>query len=108
MITKKNENEKTLYNRKLKYYRKQAGLTQRELAELIGKSPKWVSRLENSDIKPSLLTQLNICIALKVPIKYFYVETNMQMDFMNKLENLTADQIKILFSLLESFKKSWL
>ena len=49
---------------KLKEARKAAGMTQAELAEILGCLPKDISRYENCKVEPGALTLKKIAIAL--------------------------------------------
>jgi transcriptional regulator with XRE-family HTH domain len=49
--------------------RKEAGLSQRALAERIGLSPSWVSRVEGGDYDPSWGDMRRVAVALDVPLE---------------------------------------
>lgn len=60
----------------LKTYRKHAGLTQRELASLLGKGgPDTISRYESGDRTPELETILAYQAALDVPARELFAGT---------------------------------
>ena len=50
------------------YYRKAAGLSQMQLAELVDISRTHMSRIENNDCAPSLDVVFDIADVLKVPV----------------------------------------
>ncbi len=52
-------------NENIKNARKAAGITQKELAEVLGVYQKDISRWENGERTPSIETFANICKALK-------------------------------------------
>lgn len=52
-------------NENIKKARKEAGITQKELAEVIGVHQKDISRWENGERTPSIEAFANICKALK-------------------------------------------
>ena len=60
--------ERNLIGKQIQKYREQAGLKQEELAELIGKSPIFVSYMERGIRKPGLDTLLSLSEALNVSI----------------------------------------
>ena len=60
--------ERNLIGKQIQKYREQAGLKQEELAELIGKSPIFVSYMERGIRKPGLDTLLTLSEALDVSI----------------------------------------
>ena len=56
---------------KIKHFRKQAGLTQQQLAEKIGKKEVTIRKYENSSREPRLSVIQDICTALNIPIEEF-------------------------------------
>lgn len=52
------------YNKNLKEARLNKGLSQGELAKIIGVSRQTINMIENNDYNPSLALCLNICKAL--------------------------------------------
>jgi len=63
--------DKDFIARKIKLARKNANLTQAELAEKIGISAKQLSRIEMASFTPSLITFLKILDSLKLNIEDF-------------------------------------
>ena len=63
-----------LHNR-LKEYRTARGLTQGELAELVGVTRKTVNTVENGVFSPSALLAIKLAAALSVPVEeLFWIE----------------------------------
>jgi len=62
------------FGKRLQYYRKQAGLTQAELAERINKSIHHITQIERGISLPSLPSFLDICIALNIPADCFLID----------------------------------
>ena len=58
--------------RNLKAFRKDAGLSQKHLAEAVDLSSTLVSRIENGFLRPSLATLELIANSLKVDIEHFF------------------------------------
>lgn len=54
------------------YYRKQQGLTQENLAEMIDITQQHMQRIETARSVPSLPTLLNIADALGVPVEKLF------------------------------------
>ena len=63
---------KELIAKRIKQIRKSRGLTQAELAELIGRDTKHISKLEIAGSYPSIDTLDRIATALNVEIKEFF------------------------------------
>ena len=56
----------------LMYYRKQQGLTQEQLAEMVGITQQHLQRVETAHSTPSLATLLDIADALEVPVQKLF------------------------------------
>lgn len=54
--------------KRIRIYRRSAGVTQELLAEKINVSPPYISRIETGSASPSLQTLVDICNALDVTI----------------------------------------
>lgn len=88
--------DKNFIAKKIKLARKNADLTQAELAEKIGISAKQLSRIEMGSFVPSLLTFLKIIQELNINIDEFGI-------LINKTNNETRDNlIKIINSANDS------
>lgn len=84
--------DKNFIAKKIKLARKNAGLTQAELAEKIGMSAKQLSRIEIGSFVPSLFTFLKIIQELNIDISEFGI-------LINKTSNETRDNlIKVINS----------
>ena len=60
---------------RLKEYRTERGLTQGELAELVGVTRKTVNTVENGVFSPSALLAIKLAAALGVPVEQlFWIE----------------------------------
>jgi transcriptional regulator with XRE-family HTH domain len=57
---------------RLRTLRREAGLTQRALAEAAGLSPNYVARLERGELAPSLDTAARLAGALGVEVPDFF------------------------------------
>lgn len=58
----------------MKYYRKQAGLTQEKLAEAVGMSTSYIGDLEARERFPSAETIDKIAEALQIPVSLLFNE----------------------------------
>lgn len=54
------------------YYRKQQGLTQEALAEIVGVTQQHLQRIETAHSGPSLSTLLDIAQALNIPVQKLF------------------------------------
>jgi transcriptional regulator with XRE-family HTH domain len=94
---KKYHRTATLYRLagRLLLLRKQRGLTQKELAEIIGTTQAVVSRLESVSVKPSLETVLNFAEALDavVDIRFTPVEDTRRKS--ERKEKISWEQLLI-------------
>ena len=60
---------------RLKQYRTERGITQGELAELVGVTRKTVNTVENGVFSPSALLAIKLAAALSVPVEQlFWIE----------------------------------
>ena len=59
---------------KVQQFRKQSGLSLRELAARVELSPSMLSQIENGAVNPSINTLKNIAQALRVPLFRFFKE----------------------------------
>jgi len=89
----------------IKIIRTSKGLTQKELAEKLGKTPQYVSKIENNISSPNVKTIDKIAMALNVPIEDITGKTpklDQSKDFGEKYahfidKNLTNDEMALLF-----------
>lgn len=66
--------DSTVISKRIKSARRNAELTQAELAEIIGISTNAVAKLENNLMNASLQTLVSIANALRLDINYFLLE----------------------------------
>lgn len=59
---------KKRFGKRLQYLRNSKNLTQQRLAELVGRSPNFISMLENGDSTPSFKTLVKLAKALNVEV----------------------------------------
>ncbi len=52
-------------------FRKKKGLTQTELAELVGKDRQYLYKIEKAAVTPNVVTISALAIALEIPLKEF-------------------------------------
>lgn len=70
------EDQYPTFPNRLFYYRKKRGLTQRELADLIGlKDAKALSSYERGSKTPSLVRVLQLAAALNTPVEFLFADT---------------------------------
>ncbi|MBE6047324.1 MAG: helix-turn-helix transcriptional regulator [Clostridium sp.] len=72
----KKQNNTNILGQKIKETRKEKKLTQKALAELIGKSPEAVRKYETGERQPPISVLYDICDALGVPVSSFIPEDN--------------------------------
>lgn len=56
----------------IKFYRKTRNITMKQLGEIIGKTKATVSKYENGEITPDIITILEICNALNISISQLF------------------------------------
>lgn len=57
---------------KLKEYRENLGLTQKQVAEIIGTDPDWVCHWEKGDALPNLISAMKLSAFYKATIELLY------------------------------------
>lgn len=57
---------------RVRFFRKQKGLTQTQLAELVGKDRQYLYKIEKAVVTPNVVTISALAIALEVPLKEFF------------------------------------
>jgi transcriptional regulator with XRE-family HTH domain len=90
--------------------RKQRGLTQKELAEIVGTTQAVISRLESASVKPSMETILKIAEALDavVNIQLLPIETVRRAKGQDETEDKKQDPLKgILYYDFERGTLGW-
>lgn len=58
--------------KRVKEVRKQKGLTQTQLAELVGKDRQYLYKIEKAVVTPNVVTISALAIAMEVPLKEFF------------------------------------
>lgn len=88
------------YGKAVSIIRAAKGLSQKELAGLIGKTPSYVSRIENNERTPSMDVINLICDRLEVPVSLFMLlgKKYENMDTMDKhlLDEMGSRLLKII------------
>jgi transcriptional regulator with XRE-family HTH domain len=93
------EDTRALLGMRIKEIRKTKQFSQEQLSEMVGISPKHLSRIEMGRGYPSIETLVKIASILNIEIKEFF-------DFDNfKGEIITADSIARMFDDLDEAKK---
>jgi transcriptional regulator with XRE-family HTH domain len=82
---------------KIKYARRNAGLSQQELGEILRLSDKTISAYESARAIPPLPTLAAIAKATKIDVNFFFESKN------NK-NRLTVDQNKLLLAELKKIR----
>ncbi|MGU9476601.1 helix-turn-helix domain-containing protein [Clostridium perfringens] len=59
---------------KIKIYRKNLGLNQAELAEMVGLSPSAIRMYETNKREPKMDTLQKICTALNIPVTELFID----------------------------------
>ena len=96
------------FGKRLQYYRKQAGLTQTDLAEKINKSIHHITQIERGISLPSLPLFLDICIALNIPADCFLIDENRHfaesatIELVSKLEKYSHDELRTAAEIYQS------
>lgn len=96
------------FGKRLQYYRKQAGLTQTELAEKIDKSIHHITQMERGISLPSLPLFLDICIALNIPADCFLIDEDRLfaefaiIELVDKLKPYSQDELKTSAEIYQS------
>lgn len=80
-----------LIGQRVKYYRKQSGLTQEQLAERVNISDVYLSRIENGAAKPTLDVYANICSTLRCDLSALFSNVSTES------ERYQSDRILELF-----------
>ncbi|WP_248724519.1 helix-turn-helix domain-containing protein [Seonamhaeicola sp. ML3] len=57
---------------RIKNLRKEKGLTQTELAELVGKDRQYLYKIEKGKVTPNIVTISALAIALEISLKNFF------------------------------------
>ncbi len=84
---------------KIKINRKNKGLSQKQLAEIVGINTSHLSRLENGRYKPSIEVLKKLAAALQVSADYLLSSTDEEAEEIKIQDQSFADKIRLLDSL---------
>lgn len=65
---------RTVFTENLKFYRKESGLNQQQLAEKCDIATNYVSEIERGQKFPSVETIERLCSALRIPAYFLFIE----------------------------------
>lgn len=94
---------------RIRKYRKEAGLSQKELGERLGVSQQHIAQYESGKRKPKLETQREIAHAIGIPLSKlneklpYYVDNDTEDENELLVKNIIADRIKM--NIIEAFNK---
>ena len=97
-----------MFNEKLKFARKQKGLSQTELGKLLGVQAQTVGRWETGKSKPNLKTINKLCEVLNIPLySLISKDVDCQLNYeeafiVNKFRELNDDGKSIVINLLKT------
>jgi transcriptional regulator with XRE-family HTH domain len=83
-----------IFIQNLKYYRKQAGLTQEKLAEIIGMSTSYIGDMEARERFPSAETIDKIATALNIPVSTLFNERGSPETTQNTFVKIYGNSLK--------------
>ena len=99
----------SVLKRQIKFYRKQKKITQEQLADTIGVTKNWISKIESpfSNTIPSFKIMLDISAALRVPIKYLLTDKTCfnKTEFIRQLDKLSIKELNLIYNILEAMDK---
>ena len=86
------------FSENLKSKRKQLGLTQKELAEIVGITPKTIQNYEKKKTIPTSAVMEAISIALDIGLEQMFDdnESNIKVSLVEKLEKIDIEKINYL------------
>lgn len=87
-----------IFIQNLKFYRKQAGLTQEKLAEKIGMSTSYIGDMEARERFPSAETIDKIADALNIPTSSLFGERECPVNTQNSFAKIYGKSLKIELS----------
>ena len=105
------ETDKKILGEKFKKYRKEKGLTQFQLAELVGLNEKQISRIEAGQNYPTYTTFAKLIEILEININNFStnqeIKINKNQEELIKLIKKSTDiELKIYADVVKSIKKN--
>ena len=57
---------------RVRYFRKEKGLTQTQLAQLVGKDRQYLYKIEKAIVTPNVVTISALSIAMEIPLTKFF------------------------------------
>lgn len=57
---------------RVRYFRKEKGLTQTQLAQMVGKDRQYLYKIEKAVVTPNVVTISALSIALEIPLRDFF------------------------------------
>ncbi|MBQ4114787.1 helix-turn-helix transcriptional regulator [bacterium] len=103
--------DKNFIAKKIRLARKNAKLTQEELAEKVGITSKQLSRIESSTHVPSLFTFFKIVEILKIDLNDFGITNNTQSNPIREeidkiLNNLTDNELMFYLEMIKTLSQN--
>lgn len=97
-----------LIGKRVRAFRKNANLTQTQLADILNYTPGYISQIERGLTRPNLDTLSIICTALNCDVAALIRQTNkiadyMMPDFQVLLEKLTPQERKRWYAMLAAY-----
>ena len=102
---------KKLLGERIREVRKGKGLTQEQLAELVGVEPRHISRIEGGYNSPSIERLAKISEALDVPIRDFFdfMHLNTPEDRLKEIDlvikGMSEEYQQIIYKVVHAFEK---
>lgn len=102
---------KKLLGERIREFRKTKGLTQEQLAELIGVEPRHISRIEGGYNSPSIERLAKISEVLNVPIKEFFNFMHLNTpeeridDIDTLIKGMSEEYQQIIYKVVHAFEK---
>ena len=104
-----------IVGQRIKSARKVADLTQEELAEQVGISPKFLSDIERGRVGMSITSLSRFCDVLHVSSDYLLARTDIKKqdnelnstEVIASLDSLTPDEQKVIYNVISSMKNTF-
>lgn len=87
---------------KVRFIRKEKGISSQQLEYLSGVSQSNISRIESNEISPTIDTLLKLCNALEISVLEL-LENNELTSLINTARQLTSEQRQKVNEMLKSF-----
>lgn len=96
--------------KRIKHRRKSLGITQNELAQMVGVTSYHISHVENANALPSLELIINISFRLNTTPDYLILgarrTTNATLAIIETLKLCSEDDLKIISDIISAFVKN--